>query len=116
MTIENIQAICKSLPAVTEDIKWDTHLCFCVGEKIFIITSPDSVPQTASFKVSDEDFELLQERNGFTPAAYLARYKWIYVDDISKLSREEWEHYLKLAYEIVAAKLPVKKKKMLGLI
>jgi len=42
MTIEDIQNICKKFPYVTEDIKWETHLCYCVGEKIFIITSPDA--------------------------------------------------------------------------
>ena len=116
MTIEILQSICKSFPAVTEDIKWESHLCFNIGDKMFLVTSPDVVPQTATFKVSDEDFELLQEKEGFKPAAYLARYKWIYVDNIARLSRPEWEHYLKQAYEIVASKLSAKKKKILGLL
>lgn len=115
MNIEIIQAICKSFPAVTEAIKWENHLCFCVGDKIFIITSPDAVPQTASFKVSEEDFELLREKEGFSAAPYLARFKWIYVDDINRFSKQEWVHYLKQAYDIVRAKLPAKKRKGLGL-
>lgn len=49
---------------VTTDIKWKDHLCFNIGEKIFLITSPDNLPLTASFKVSDEDFLTLSEREG----------------------------------------------------
>lgn len=115
MTIADIQEICKKLPNVTEDIKWENHLCFCVGEKIFIITSPDSSPVTASFKVSDEAFEELREREGFEPAPYLARYKWIYADNIGRFTKKDWTYYLKQAYELVAAKLPAKTRKQLGL-
>jgi predicted DNA-binding protein (MmcQ/YjbR family) len=115
MLMEDIQKICKKLPHVTEDVKWETHLCFCVGGKIFIITSPDSSPVTASFKVDDEDFALLQERDGFIPAPYLARYKWIHIDNINRLSRKEWELYLRKAYDLVAAKLSSKVKKQLGM-
>src|SRR5258706_1695308 len=106
MTIEDIQAICKKLPRTTEDIKWDTHLCFSVGGKVYIITNPDSSPVTASFKASDEDFTDLSERDGFKPAPYLARYKWIYVDNISRFAKKEWVQYLEIAYKIIAAKLP----------
>ena len=115
MTIEDIQSICKKFPHVTEDIKWETHLCYCVGEKIFIITSPDASPVNASFKVNDEDFAELSEREGFMPAPYLARYKWIHVDDINRMNKKEWQRYLKTAYEMVAAKLPAKIKKQLGI-
>lgn len=116
MTIDQIQEICKKLPQVTEEIKWETHLCYCVGEKIFIITSPDSSPVSASFKVSHEDFAALSERDGFKPAPYLARYKWIYIDNISRLSRKEWEGYLTTAYKLVVAKLPSKTRKKMKLL
>jgi len=113
MTIEDIQAICKKLPHTTEEIKWETHLCYCIGGKIFIITNPDGSPVTASFKVGDEDFATLSEREGLKPAPYLARYKWIYIDDISRFTKKEWQEYLTSAYELVAAKLPAKTKKQL---
>jgi len=114
MTIEDLQKICKKFPHVTEDIIWENHLSFCVGGKIFIITSPDSAPVTASFKVSDEAFEELSEREGFEPAPYLARYKWIYTDNIGRFSKKEWDKYIKEAYELVASKLPAKTRKQLG--
>lgn len=110
MTLEAIQRICNSFPDVTEDIKWEEHLCFNVGGKMFLITSPDLAPVTASFKVSAEDFDLLTEREGFIPAPYLARYHWVKVDDISRLSTKEWKILLQSAYEMVKTKLPKKKK------
>lgn len=115
MTIEAIQSICKQFPAVTEDIKWENHLCFNVGDKMFIITSPDTVPPTASFKVSDEEFDEVSSREGFKPAPYLARYKWVYVDDISRLTKKEWAYFAQQAYTLVASKLPAKVKKQLGI-
>lgn len=111
MTIENLQQICKALPGVMEDIKWETHLCFNVGDKMFLITSPDDVPISASFKASDESFEELTDREGFMPAPYLARNKWVRVDNIKRFSKKEWEKYLKQSYELIFAKLPVKVKK-----
>ena len=110
MTLEAIQNICNSFPDVTEDIKWEDHLCFCVGGKIFIITSPSETPVTASFKVDPEKREELVEREGFKPAPYLAKHCWVWVDDISRLNHKEWKSLLQTAYELVKARLPKKKK------
>jgi len=103
------------LPGVTEDIKLGEHLCFNVGGKSFVFTSPDRVPVSASFKVPDEDFEEITTREGIIPQPYIARYKWVLVDDINRLSKKEWEFYLKQSYTLIAAKLPAKIKKQLGL-
>ena len=111
MEIEDLEKICKSFKGVTEDIKWEDHLCFNVGNKMFLITAPDRVPHSATFKVSDEEFELLPEREGFIPAPYMARYKWIYVDDINRLTKKEWQKYLRQSYELIFAKLPLKLRK-----
>ena len=111
MNIEEIQDLCKKMPAVTEDIKWEDHLCFNVGNKMFLITAPDKVPHSATFKVNDEEFELLPEREGFIPAPYMARYKWIYVDDINRMGKKEWQKYLKQSYDLIYAKLPLKLRK-----
>ena len=111
MTIEDLQKICEKLPGVTQDIKWEDHLCFNVGDKMFLVTNPGAVPHTATFKVPDEDFEEISHRNGFKPAAYLARYKWIHIDDISKISKKEWEQFIKQSYQLVFDKLPAKVRK-----
>lgn len=115
MLIEDIQAICKTFNGVTEDIKWEHHLCFNVGGKMFLITSPDEVPCSASFKVNEEDFDELNAKPGFKQAPYLAKHKWVHLDDINRLSKKQWEYYLAQSYNLIAAKLPVKTKKALGL-
>ncbi|MGZ3921270.1 MAG: MmcQ/YjbR family DNA-binding protein [Bacteroidia bacterium] len=116
MTIEELQTICKKFKGVTEDIKWEDHLCFNIGGKIFMIISPDVVPVPASFKISEEEFDELSSKKGFMPAPYLARYKWVHLDDIKRLSKKHWEYYAKQAYVLISSKLPAKTKKELGLI
>jgi predicted DNA-binding protein (MmcQ/YjbR family) len=111
MTIAELREICLTFPAVTEDIKWDDHLCFNIGGKMFLVTAPDNVPVSASFKVSDEDFEMLPNRAGFIPAPYMARNKWIFVDDIKRFSKKEWEKYMKQSYELIASKLSLRLQK-----
>lgn len=115
MDVHDIQNICRQYTGVTEDIKWQDHLCFNVGGKMFLITSPDAVPVAASLKVSSEIFDDLIEKDGFMPAPYLARYKWVWIDDITRLSLKEWEQYIDTAYRLVALKLPRRIKQQIGL-
>jgi predicted DNA-binding protein (MmcQ/YjbR family) len=67
MNIEEVQSLCKQLPGVTEDIKWGSDLCFSVGGKMFLVTALEQSPITASFKVTDEQFEELSVKPGFKP-------------------------------------------------
>ena len=115
MNIEEIQKICENLPGVTTDIKWEDHLCFNIGGKMFLVTSPDKVPVSASFKVPDSDFPVLVEEERFEPAQYLARYKWVYVEDISLISIQEWQKYILDSYQLISEKLPKKMRKEMGL-
>jgi predicted DNA-binding protein (MmcQ/YjbR family) len=114
MSIEDIQKICKKYQGVTEDIKWEDHLCFSVGRKMFLITAPDHVPCSASIKVPEEIFEEISSRQGFMPAPYLARYQWVWMDNIKRLSKKQWEEYVATAYQLVGSKLPAKVKKEIG--
>lgn len=111
MNIEELQQICKQLKGVTQDIKWENHLCFNIGGKMFLVTSPDEVPISASFKVANDDFEELCNIEGFTPAPYLARYNWVLLDDINRLSERDWKQYIRQSYELIYSKLPAKTKK-----
>lgn len=114
MDIETLRSICLSFPAVTEDVKWETNLCFCVGGKIFCIANLEP-PHTFSFKVTDEEFNELSEAAGFKPAPYLARAKWVLVVDSSKLSKKDLKSYLQQSYEMIKTKIPKAQKKKLGL-
>ncbi|MFV8345327.1 MmcQ/YjbR family DNA-binding protein [Flavobacterium sp. ZB4P13] len=114
MNIEELQVICKSNAAVTENIKWGNDLCFCIGEKIFLVIGLDQSPTSAAFKVLDEEFEEMSHREGFKPAPYTARYKWVLAEDINVLSAKEWQHYVTQSYTLVKDKLPAKIKKELN--
>lgn len=114
MEIEYLRKLCLSLPGVTEDVKWDHDLVFSVAGKMFCATSLD-LPFKISFKVTDEEFEILQEQYGFEPAPYLARAKWIAVMDPGVLNLQAWEQYINQSYHLVKARIPKKTRMALGL-
>jgi predicted DNA-binding protein (MmcQ/YjbR family) len=116
MEIEEMQSICRNLPGVTEDIKWENHLCFNIGGKMFFVLGLDMSPTTSSFKANEEEFEELSSKEGCMPAPYMARYKWIHVDDLNRFGKKDWERLINESYELVSAKLPKKTKKELGLL
>jgi predicted DNA-binding protein (MmcQ/YjbR family) len=114
MDIDDIKKICSQFKGVTEDIKWGHDLVFSVGQKMFCVVGLSGSPTSASFKVTDEEFEEMSSRTGFKPAPYVAKYKWVWVDDIKRMKRTEWEKYLRQSYEMVKAKLPAKVRKELS--
>jgi predicted DNA-binding protein (MmcQ/YjbR family) len=115
MTIEDLEIICDGFPGVTKDIKWEHHLCFNIGGKMFLVTAPDLVPPTATFKVTPDEFEEIIARDGFCPASHVGRYFWASLNDISKLSYSDWEHYALQSYLLVASKLTKKQRTELGI-
>ena len=115
MNVEDIQTLCRKLPAVTEDIKWGQDLVFSVGGKMFCVVGLEQSPTTASFKVKDEEFEEMSSWPGFKPAPYVAKYKWVWMDDINKMKKTDWKKYLQQSYDLVKAKLTAKMKKQLKL-
>jgi predicted DNA-binding protein (MmcQ/YjbR family) len=102
------------MKGVTEDIKWGHDLCFSIGGKMFCVTSLEP-PFTCSFKVTDEEFEELSARDGFIPAPYMARAKWVQVTDPSKLHKKEWKDFLRQSYELKKASLTKKVRREMGL-
>ncbi len=114
MGIEEIREYCLSLPGTTEGMKWGEHLTFMVGNKMYAIFGLDQTPVNASFKVSDEDFEEMSDLPGMKPAPYLARNKWIAIDDIGRLSDQKWKEILDQSYTIIRKKLPKKVQETLG--
>jgi len=107
MNIEDLRTFCLGLPAVTEDIKWGNNLVFSVAEKMFCLTDLDP-PFRVSFKVTEEEFVELTTTPNIIQAPYFAKMKWVLVLDENRLSRQQWEHYLRQSYELVKAKLPKK--------
>ena len=116
MSVEDIQTICLKMKGVKEDIKWGHDLVFSIGEKMFSEVGLEQSPTSASFKVKDEEFEEMSSRPGFKPAPYVAKYKWVWTEDINNMKMTEWKQYLQQSYELVKNKLPAKTKKQLGLV
>ncbi len=109
MQIEWLTQFCLSLPGAKEEIKWVKDLCFTVGGKLFCVTGLEGEFQF-SFKVDDEIFEELSNLDGFAPAPYMARAKWVLVTNPSRLSRKEAEGYIRRSHELVVARLPRKER------
>jgi predicted DNA-binding protein (MmcQ/YjbR family) len=113
MNIDDLRKLCKSLPYVTEDIKWGHDLCFSIAGKMFCVTCLEE-PMQVSLKVTHEEFEELSVSKDIIPAPYVARYKWVLIQKPSRFSKKEWEHYVKQSYKLVKSKLPNNVKKNPG--
>ena len=107
MNLEAIRAFSLKLPHTTEGIKWGNDLCFMLAEKMYCVTGLGG-EFSCSFKCTDEDFTKLTERAGIIPAPYMARNKWVNVQNEAVLSMAEWEFYIQNSYQLIKAKLPKK--------
>lgn len=114
MDIEWVRSVCLSFPQVTEEEVWENDLTFKVAGKMFAHSVLIPAPVWLSFKASPESFAELTERQGITPAPYLARAKWIALETKEALSREELAGLLRASYNMVVAKLPKKTQTVLA--
>jgi predicted DNA-binding protein (MmcQ/YjbR family) len=105
---------CRSMPAVTEDIKWENNRVFSVGGKMFAIFNfPDGEP--FSFKTDPHVFADLTQREGIQPAPYLARALWVLCGGVDVLPLEEIKELLLEAHAIVVSRLPRRTRAELGI-
>ena len=115
MDLGSLRQYCLSLPHVTEKVQWGSNLLFCVGGKMFsTIELEPGHPHRFAFKCGDERFAELLEREGVTPAPYLARAKWVALAGFNTLPPAELRQYVREGYEIVLARLPKKQREELG--
>ena len=117
MTYKDLHLFLAKLPGATLSVQWGEAHVFKIGGKMFAVLSgpPDGEPRSFSFKASDESFEILINLDGIIPAPYLARAKWVRFDKPQRLPTPELKAYLTRARTLVAANLPKKKQKELGL-
>lgn len=113
MDFDAAKTLCRSFPGVTEDTKWGNDIVFSVGDKMFAATNLGEATGI-SFKVEDERFLELTDRPGIIPAPYLARAKWVYVDDAQALGDADAAQLLRRSYELVLAKLTKKLQRELS--
>ena len=109
MNLESLRAFCRTLPKVTEDIKWGNDLCFLVAGKMFCVASLDPKEGgRASFKCSPEKFAELTERDSIIPAPYMARNHWVTLQSWGAMRDSEIKAGVRESYELVRSKLPKK--------
>jgi predicted DNA-binding protein (MmcQ/YjbR family) len=110
MTVDTLRTICRTLPNVTEDIKWGHDLCFCVAGKMFTVVNLER-PHSVAFKCTPETFGELIERPGIIPAPYMARNMWVQEQELGDaLDRHELASLVRTSYELVVSKLPKSKR------
>lgn len=111
MTYDEATTFMLSLPGTELSIKWGSDHMFVVGKKMFAGMGPKPKKGKTggiSFKADDMSFEILTKKRGITPAAYLARAKWVSLDRLDRLPDKQLKAYLVRAHAIVASGLSKK--------
>jgi predicted DNA-binding protein (MmcQ/YjbR family) len=118
MTYDDVTKHALSLPGAELSIKWGSDHCFVVGKKMFAAMGPKpgkGETSGISFKADEMGFDILTKKRGITPAAYLARAKWVSMDKLDRLPDAQLKAYLARAHAIVASGLSKKLQKSLGI-
>jgi predicted DNA-binding protein (MmcQ/YjbR family) len=108
MDIEWVRQHCLSHPSTTEQIQWGSDLLFKVGGKMFAGVPLEPARVWLTVKADPEEFPELIERQGIIPAPYLARAKWIAIENERALPRSEVLRLVSKSYEMVFANLSKK--------
>ena len=107
---------CLGLPGATLDHPFgDQHDVYRVGGKMFVMVGATG---GVSFKVSDLAYEVLTETGRARPAPYLARAKWVNIEDPEAApgwDASDLAAHFRSAHAIVAGKLTRKQRASLGL-
>eukprot|EP01034_Spumella_vulgaris_P042252 gene42252-52389_t len=80
---------------------------------MFAVTGSETA-DGISFKVDDDRFLELTDRPGIVPAPYLARARWVKIEDLKAVSDTEAAVLLKRSYEIIFGKLTKKLQREIG--
>jgi predicted DNA-binding protein (MmcQ/YjbR family) len=110
---EALIEFCRTLPHATEDVKWEHHLVFSIGGKMFAIFDPKQ-DLRVSLKSTQAGFMALTPLDGIIPAPYLARYYWVCVTKNDAITTEMATELIQESYQLVLNKLPVKVRKSLA--
>ena len=111
MTPQSFHTLAMALPGATHVVQWGGAHVYKVGGRIFAIQSDGSV----SFKASDLAYEVMIETGMARPAPYLARAKWVAMDDLPAIDADDMAGWLANAHALVAAKLTRAQRSALGL-
>lgn len=117
MDITDIRAFCAQLPGAVPDIKWGGMLTFCVAKKMFVTCTPEEGGSGAlyvSFKTTPDAFFALTEEPGIEPAPYMAKNKWVRINDLDALDDDAMRELIRQSYDLVVAKLPRRERDKLA--
>jgi len=117
MTRDEFDVFCKNLKGTTHVVQWGGASVWKIGGKIFAICSNwgEGKHHKISFKCNDLSYSMLRQQPGFIPAPYLARAKWVQMEEANAMSEEDLRSYIQMAYTIIVAKLTKAQRKTLGL-
>jgi predicted DNA-binding protein (MmcQ/YjbR family) len=117
VTYDDYNDFCRALPCTTYVMQWGGSHVWKVGGKVFSIGGWDTGPPAITFKVSQIAFEALKDRPGLRPAPYLASRGMTWIQHYAKpgLPARELKDHIRQSYQIVAAGLPKKIRRELGL-
>lgn len=118
MTHEEFNSFCGALPATSYVVQWGGSHVWKVGGKVFAIGSGSRAGEPAySFKVSENNFHFLKNKQDYRPAPYLASrgFTWIQQFDATAAEDEALRYYLQESHRIVSSGLSKKRQKALGL-
>lgn len=113
MTRDELHTTATALPGAHMDVQWGDDHVYKVAGKMFCAT--DGAYSTLSFKATDIAFEALTESERGRPAPYMARAKWVMLDDLAAEPADEVAGWVRTAHDLVAAKLTRKQKAEIGL-
>lgn len=102
---------CRSLPLVTEDVKWADHHVFSVASKMFAMFDVDERSTRFRFKCDDEDFDALCERAEIEPSSHIGRYGWVNIERADVLPMDEAKALLTKSHRLVVGGLSKKKQR-----
>ena len=113
MTKDELHAAAMALPGATMNVQWGDDHIYKVGGKMFAGT--DGGYSNISFKATDIAFEALTGTGRARPAPYMARAKWVMLDDLAAQDAGEVADWVRTAHGLVAAKLTKKHRAEIGL-
>ncbi len=117
LSYDAFDAFCASLPATTHVVQWGGSDVWKVGGKVFAIGGwADSEP-AFTFKVSDDDFDMLTALPGVRPAPYLASrgMTWVQHYAAPGIDAPVLKDLLRESHRIVSLGLTKKLQRELGL-
>src|SRR5580692_6317798 len=121
MDLEQFRDLTSSLPNVVETVQWGDNLVLWVAEKsiggkmLAVANLEAGNKCVASFAAGEEGMAELCERDGISPAPYLARAHWVCIERWDALTAAEWQFRLALAHRMITDSLPKRTRELLDM-